>query len=260
MNNITNKKLKGINEWADFIGFSLLFDNPGDSLRIMDCGLLKVNCILHDHKLKLYKILNDLLNQTIPNMPPNDYLFCPLPFSSYHMTVLDLINYDNLNRLNERYIPIFKNYLNGFCNSFHNDHEFHSIIYESILFTDVNWDINFKFNKLTKWSNKVLVARLIPTDRNSKDQLKILEIERKKIIDKFKSKYGNFFSTHISDFKPHISLGYFANKEYGALITEEIIESWSQEFKNHLQDNTINFQSIRLYGFTNMATYFRKSG
>ena len=72
--NITNNKLKELNNWADFRGFSLLFDNPEGNLKTLDCGLFKINCSPRDPQLKFYYLLNNLLKEIIPQLPAKNHL------------------------------------------------------------------------------------------------------------------------------------------------------------------------------------------
>lgn len=256
MNDISNSKLSGINKWANFRGFSLLFDNPGDNYNLLNCGLIKVNCKNDEIKSIFYSKLYEKLIEIIPDFPANDYLFCPLPLSSYHVTFWDGANCDNEKKLNSDCFQLFHNYLHGFPSTFQIIQDFHSLIYLSLLTINSNMGIEFEFDKLTNWG-KVLVARLKPIENETINRLNKIKVERNKLTTNFKDKYGNIFSKHWENYSPHVSLGYFANQDYGKLLNKDLLDKWKEMFKNQLSGLTINFSSISLYGFTNMITFFK---
>ncbi|MCZ6679696.1 MAG: hypothetical protein O7E52_20900 [Candidatus Poribacteria bacterium] len=61
---------------------------------------------------------------------------------------------------------------------------------------------------------------------------------------------------NLSSYDPHVSLGYFANKEHAELATPQI-EKWTDAFKKETSGQTITSGSNSLYGFTDMATFLR---
>jgi hypothetical protein len=257
VNNVKNKKLAGLCKWAKYHGFSLLFDNPGDSFKEMTDGLLKINCLNSDPKLLFYALLEKALSDIIPSMPGKGDLFCPLPLYSYHVTVWDGVNDGNVGKIKPGYIKVFQDYLQGFPGSFHMGPGFHPIINQSLLMAASIGNITFKFSKLSNWGNNVLVAGLIPADDASKNKLRCIKEKRIALTIKFKEKYGDCFSDHWNKYSPHVSLGYFANKDYGS-ETAGLINGWTESFRKKLRDCTITFQDISLYGFTDMATLFKR--
>ena len=89
MPKITNHKIADLRPiWADYRGFSLLFDNPNPKENLLDIGnnLHKINCSKRDTSIEFYQVLNEGLDNLGLGNSANDYLFCPLPFSYYHVT------------------------------------------------------------------------------------------------------------------------------------------------------------------------------
>ena len=97
MNLISNPKLKSLQpDWAEFKGFSLLFDNPGNALTPMN-GLNKIDCsddTIDD--LRLYNALAQSMAALGPDKMMNACLLCCLPPQSYHVTLWDGVNDGNI--------------------------------------------------------------------------------------------------------------------------------------------------------------------
>ena len=91
---------------------------------------------------------------------------------------------------------------------------------------------------------------LKPADQQSERLLKEIENHREEL-------YKNF-PTNIkySEYTPHVTLGYFANKESAQLATP-LVSDWAKTFEEAVKDLTITYHSISLYGFTDMITFFK---
>lgn len=256
MNDITLKKLAGLNNWAAYHGFSFLFDNPGDNnYHPLDCGVIKIDCKEDEKKTLLYAKAFDTLSDLIPEFPNNGYLFCRVPLSSYHVTFWDGVTDSNIIKL-ENHSDIFKNYLMGFKKSLRETQPFHDLLNSDLQNINSNVDIEFEFDQLDNWGDQVLVARLKSTNESASN-LKELIQKRKGLTKKFITEYGNVFMDGYEKYSPHFTLGYFANKEYGKLFTKDLLNELGEIFKNKLINQTIKFSSIGLYGFTDMTTFFK---
>ena len=101
---ITNTKVAGLEaKWASFRGFSLLFDNPGESLSPKETNLKQIDCPLDEQKdLQFYRCLNRWIDKVGRQKLINTYMFCPLPFNSYHVTVWDGLNDANVHKISDK--------------------------------------------------------------------------------------------------------------------------------------------------------------
>jgi hypothetical protein len=61
-----------------------------------------------------------------------------------------------------------------------------------------------------------------------------------------------------SGYTPHVTLGYFANEKYAELATPEV-DRWTELAREIVGHRTITFDSIDLYGFVDMVTFFKRS-
>ena len=114
-------------------------------------------------------------------------------------------------------------------------------------------DISFRFGNLEVWGNQVLVARLRPADKTSERHLKDLSERRAALSKSAEDQLGVGFSQNYS---PHISLGYFANEEQGQRA-HACREHWTERFTARLNESIITYSSVRMYGFTDMISFFK---
>jgi hypothetical protein len=123
----------------------------------------------------------------------------------------------------------------------------------SSLCTKRNWNINFQFDQLNIWNNSVLVISLRP-HLNSKLIFDQLCEDRCQLNKQFHNRFHVFTDSEV--YRPHISLGYFANEE-GAQKAFDLLDQWNTLFKNALQDNILSFNSANIYALTDMIHFFK---
>jgi hypothetical protein len=220
---ITNPKVKSmIPEWAPFKGFSLLFDNPNESA--------------------LYDTICDISDILTPAL--KGFSFCPLPRSSYHITVWDGINDGNLSQISSENQYRFKQLLENKSNSILDGLELQQV-------TDME-PITFEVEKFTIWSNFVLVAKLKPATLNDERVYESFVEKRMALINRFKVKFG--FNSTRPFYEPHISIGYFANITLAGICSVRD-EQINELFLHQLVGKTIQFKTCSLYGFYEMAHF-----
>lgn len=253
MSRITNSKIG----FKYFPGFSILFDNPGKkTLCPFGNGgnILKMNCLLEEEaRLDLYAKLHLGLRKikTLEDLR-RKYLFFELPQSSLHVTVWDGLNHENKRSIDMNYWNDVETFLLGIPYSLLDDCKFTEIPKNSPVF-ETDMEITFVFDKLAVWGDSVLVAQLKPSDNKSLSTSNKIEAQREKLYKRFQKKFG------LSDwfeFSPHIALGYFGNKETAQLFKLRS-KHWNKIFKSYLIDSSITFESMAIYGFTDMENFFR---
>ncbi len=249
---VTNPKITEQLDWADFRGFSLLFDNPGNSLTPMTGDLQKVHCHFSgDKSLQLYKALNDALETLNPFFLKGEYLFCALPPSSFHVTAWDGLNDLNKSGLAlENYIKL-QAFLNNLPNALTIENELIHPAFHSSMCGDTN-GLTFAFGGIRLLKNQALVALLKPADVASEKTVATIASQRNGL----NMHYHALGADMREAFVPHISLGYFAN-EHEAKRVLPLLEQWQTIFGDHLFGKRITFDSISPYGFTDMSTFFK---
>ena len=253
MPTITNNKVASLEpRWAPFAGFSLLFDNPGNSL-VVEGGISRISAApTPNGALGLYTGLAKAIEDLDRECLRETYLFCPLPANSYHVTVWDGVNADNISSLNPAVYSDWSQFLSGLERSLMTPPVSMSVVAHANLRKWIG-NITFRFDKLTLWGNKVLVARLIPADEASNNSLQALLTCRGSLSEAAQREIGIKISETYS---PHISLGYFANAEY-ANAANTYVEEWTKQVKAKLTQVSISFTTLDIYGFTDMANFFK---
>lgn len=155
--------------------------------------------------------------------------------------------------ISDNYKYLAGNLLKNLTESLSENNEFFRNEKKSIII-DMEEEIEFKFEKLIKYGDAAIVANLKPFDYKSEIILEKIKKQREALIIKYKETFG--LQTSQLEYSPHISLGYFANKELGKL-TDLIIEKWNEEFKNSLENYKITFKSNGIYVFNDMVSYFK---
>ncbi len=254
---ITQNKVAGFEpRWASFARFSLLFDNPGKPLVQKEDGGLPKICVSpvkdEEGDLAFYFGIEKALEKIGRDLVIQTYHFCPLPTSSYHVTVWDGINNDNISSVKLDVRSEWSAFLEGLPNSLSAPPALMNVIKGSNL---MQWNekISFQFEKLMLWGNQVLVARLRPADTSSKQNIEELIRHRADLSNIAEQKFRVPFS---QSYAPHISLGYFANQEY-AYLAHGRIEQWKENFMAELTDSVITYTSLDIYGFTDMASFYK---
>ena len=255
MSIVTQPKVQGFwPRWASFKGFSLLFDSPGQSTSPFAGGLVKLDCQVHAAtEQDFYGRLVTSLEKIGLDMLINTYLFCPLEPYSYHTTAWDGLNDGNAAGVMEEQKRPLRHYLDQFPHSFTTDTLFTEGIAQSPLVTET-WEIQFQLDYLAKWDNVGLAAALKSADPASTTRYEQLEQARYKLYDLFETRFG---LSMRSEFTAHVSLGYFANKEL-AETASPCVARWQDIIQRELDGVTITYQTISLYGFTDMITFFKR--
>lgn len=251
MFSITNAKVAGfIPRWADFRGFSILFDPPGDGLTSTGPYLTLACDVEADPELGFYRALRDGLTRLDPDLLASAYLFCPLPPPSYHVTVWDGANDGNKSFVAPDRRPALDRLLAGLPDALAQPHEMTEAALASPLVRRPDWDIEFRFSHLS--IRGALVARLVPTEASQEVYAEFVG-ERHRLNDSFHEAFG---IVAYEDYTPHVSLGYFANRE-GAQMARPSLPDWNALFAERMQGLTLTFRQASLYGFTDMATFFK---
>ena len=243
---ITNSKLKSFAPtWSRFHGFSLLFDNPGENLR--DDG--KYNTLTTRLEIEFYAALTQALARIGGSLLTNTYLFAPLPSNSYHVTAWDGINYENIADVHADYRQQAADFLAELPHSIAFATPFTELVNKSPLLQNQQM-LTLCFDKLYIWGNNVLVAALRPAE-DCIMQFDTLKQKRAAHNEKFAEEFG---CSAFANYTPHVSLGYFANQESAQLASARLSE-WRGEFTRIMDRQTLSVSSIRLFGFTDMATF-----
>lgn len=233
---ITQAKVAGLEpRWSRFPGFSLLFDNPASAWT------------------GFYSRLHEAMLQLAPEVTVDAHAFCPLPFDSYHVTVWDGVNAANLGALRaER--EAWTAFLAALPGSATAEPASIGVVRNSALATQPCGPIRFTFLDLQNWFDEALVARLQPDGEDSAQRFARLVDARRALAAEAQHTLG---MSPRERFQPHVTLGYFANGDGGARA-REAHPAWQAQFAAALEGATLEFTSIGLYTFADMAAFQRR--
>ena len=230
---ITNPKLAALDpRWAPFRGFSLLFENPAD------------------------RAFYDALQNGISRLASSDlvvsHLLCLLPPVSFHVTVWDGINDGNLGNVCPEYRDAWSRFLDTIPRpEFVGD--LFSEVRSSELVSRQDWKLALRCEQVENWSCVSMVARLVPNDAESKKTLAWLASARNDLSMAHGARFGVY--PH-PDFVPHVTLGYFANRDL-ASRSERAVAEWNEVLLARTSGLVLRFNRIAPSVFTDMASFGR---
>lgn len=240
--------------YRSFPGFSLLFDPPDIEANTlaMDEDLRKLVCSPEHPQLGLFRNLRETLEGIGLDRLAGDYGFLDLPFYSYHVTAWDGLNRWNQNEVEEEHREILERTLLKIPYGLDNDHPLLKLPRKSLLMRG-EWPIGFKFRQLAILRGSVMIALLEAADEDSQELLDRLAEHRLLLYRHYRAQTG---LQQWIDCMPHVTLGYFAN-ETGGRSACEALSVWQQTFNEKLAGETLTFNDISLYGFTDMENFYR---
>jgi hypothetical protein len=252
---LTNDKIAGFEpRWAPFRGFSLLFDNPDDSFARTGARLDLAGAD-RARGASFYRDLHGSVSRLGRDFLLNTSLLCLLPPGSYHVTVADGVNDGNVNGLAEEYRPSVRELLAGLPDSLGRAHVLTDLFLSSPLVADWDEEVRLQLGALANWSDISVVAELVPADPASASALGRLTAERARLLQACRERFG-LATADPGRFVPHVTLGYFANREWARGLSPRLPE-WLSALAGELL-GFLSFRRVSLYGFTDMASFFKQ--
>ncbi len=246
---ITEPKIAGLTpRWARFPGFSLLFDAPGNPYR-PENGVETLACdVDEDPALGFFRRVLQGLDSLNSDRLLHAYGLCTLPTSSYHVTAFDVANVADLSRCHASVRDGLRTTLDRLPASA----AFDDALLDGVeAFAAQEWNLTFGFGDLCHWGGAIVV-RLEPHDDGAFGRF---VAEREALSQRYRQALGVGAS---ESYTPHLSLGYFMNST-GAELATARRQDWNDAVRSVVDDATITFKTASLYGFVDMATFFRRN-
>lgn len=249
MISITEPKIAGLTpRWAPFPGFSLLFDPPGSALR-HEGAIESLACdVVGDPALEFYRRMHRGLQSLDPDRLLQSYGLCPLPSASYHVTAYDVANVADLARCRVE----ARDGLRAMLDRLPAPEAFdEGLLVRAHEFARTEWNLTFGFGEFCHWGG-VIAVRLRP---QSEEAFGRFVEARAALSQDYRANYGVGAG---ESYTPHVTLGYFMNPQ-GAELAVVHRSGWEEAVRSAVGEATITFRTASIYGFTDMATFFRKA-
>ena len=226
--------------WNSFPGFSLLFDigaehhKQDELLEHLDytSGIPVFDVLAHEVQTGLKEL--------------SQHSFCPLPKSSYHVTVWDGLNCENSSSLNLAGQDKFRTAVLKLPESL-------TVIASE--FADCEFPegtIKFCIEAM-EVRGTAIVAALTSEGKAMQSALTEVERFREALSKDWQDRFGKPL---LLPWRPHISLGYFADLATVPAALS-ILEERQVQFLAPLAGLRLELNHISLYGFSDMASFFK---
>jgi hypothetical protein len=238
-----------------FEGTSWIFDNPGNSLKPHECGLLVLACDLNDPRHALYRSLREGLNERLKVVQIMDrYNFRPLPPRAMHVTVCDHVNPFNIDELASPAREEYRSFLKALPASL--VHPPPGLLPPAEFFPALKegGGIRFRYKRMEILMKELALVVLVePSDAKSRkvsEQISALRGE----VDK--SELARIGKPPTPAREPHVTLGYFTSEGYAEAARKELV-GWDEKLRDGADAHTIDFRSEHLYAFGDMTEFLR---
>jgi hypothetical protein len=240
---ITNAKVASlVPTWRRYHGVSVLFDNPGTRPPRGVVPLVDIP-VINPQLQRLY----DGLARAVTNLDEawrNRHGLCLLPRHSYHVTVCDGPNQHSR-------VSCVSALLEGLPTSLDRLPRCLAVMTGArVLAVVPDNPVTLAVSEIVVWGH-VLAARLLSVDSNSEGALDRIAAARVELTDDLWTE----LRLRTQWWRPHVSLGYFPNRD-AASAAGEALPPACLGLPAAL-DTSITFASAAVYGFTDMASFFR---
>jgi hypothetical protein len=240
---ITNEKVADLSpRWQRYPGFSLLFDNPGDSLKPSGAHQL----LATSRSVVFYRRLYDAV--AISRLS-GIRAFCMLPYAALHVTALDGLNAGNVNGASPSIRERAQAYITRLPDSLGERPPFVEHLRTSKL-TGRSWALTFEVEDLVIWGESVLAARLRPAP-GAQPAFARFKRRRRALRHSYADRFG---VAGRAPYVPHVTLGYFANRPAARRARRLLGEEAGVIAQKALEERMV-LSHVRLYAFTDMATF-----
>lgn len=250
-----NPKISAVEaRWARFPGFTLLFDNPGQSCRSTEFGPL-LDCRPEgDPALSLYAALARGLASLDLQTAMFRHGFCPTPSASYHVTAWDGLNPALDAQLKPEVLQRARACYGALPEATDAERGFLAELQPAIQALQAQLPIRMKYAALRNTPGVGLVADVAPADNASAQAFERLQAVRLEVAQAAAQRWGAAYTTAL---QPHITLGYYANAADTRPLDPEL-PAWNTALAAACEGLTLEFSSLGFYAFTDMARFYRR--
>lgn len=248
MHKVTNEKIGSVAmsgssvTWKFFPGWSLLFDNP---VEFSERWNIAAEC-------PFYQAIDQVLDEIGKQHLFEHHGLCLTPLESYHATYWDGLNPKVLQEPEFRRKKELVRMLRSLGQRSSFPSRWLQRIEGAIKEANTILPISFVAGKFVESGRDGMYVSLQPKRQVDVDNLGHLEAVRAQLASWASDAWGWAYRHHL---RPHVTVGYFANLLSGVAVTGEL-DHWNQILLKNTKGHSIEFDSISLYRFNDMASFW----
>lgn len=250
---ITNAKLSSVAPpvWRRYAGASLLYDGPGAAASF---GVEPLEELAARHRDdRLYRRLRALAGEFAAEARACGVEVCLVPAHTYHVTLCDGAHEGVRTSVHAAYREEVGATLDEVPDSL----LWSNSVMRLLRDPEIRWrvwrdPITFRVEDVGAWGH-ALVARLAPAGERSLAAKARHEASREEFAARLRSRVG----VEVQPWRPHVTLGYFANGDDADRAREELVPGWQAAVQARTEEVSVTFHSASVYGFTDMVSYWR---
>lgn len=253
MVDITTGKLRAVSPpaWRPYPGVSVLYTDPG-SAGVSGVEPLDTASGTRHGDRRLYDHLYAVAEEIDASLSAGDVPFGRLPRHTYHVTLCDGVNQGTRSRVHRSLRDEVASTLDAMPDSL----LWTTTLLRLLQDRELQWTVrrnpvSYRVETLRVWGH-VLVASLEPADQRSEAAKAAHEACRSDLVARLAARLG----VRIQPWRPHVTLGYFANEDAAAHARDHVLPEWQDRVGERVA-SSVTFRSASVHGFTDMVSFWR---
>jgi hypothetical protein len=249
---VTNPKLTGSDppEWRPYPGVSLLYD---DTAAAGSRGLALLTSPYADRGEPLYGALEHIGREAAGRFRAAQVGYVPLPSRTFHVTLCDGVHRGN----HAQVAPAAINAVDAVFDNLPDSLLRPSPVLRLLADPELLWcvwtrPVTLRAGELCVLGS-VLGVTVEPADDRSAASLDAHRVAR----DKLAARWDAWTGLSTQPWRPHVSLGYFANEEGGTHARERLLPGLRPLVGKRARTSSVTFSSASVYGYIDMAAFYR---
>lgn len=254
MAEITTRKLNNVSPpaWRPYPGLSVLYTDPG-ATAVSGIEPLETASQARRGDRRLYDHLHAIAEEIDASLSDDGVAFCKLPRHTYHVTLCDGVNEGTRTRVRRE----LRDEVAGTLDALPDSLLWTTTVLRLLQDRELQWTVRrhpvrFRVEALHVWGH-VLVAGLEPADDRSAAAKAAHEACRSDLVARLAARLG----VRIQPWRPHVTLGYFANEDAGTHAREHELPQWQDRACERAEALSVTFRSASVHGFTDMVSFWR---
>lgn len=238
--------------WRAYPGLSILYDDPGSAAL---SGVQPLEALPRNRsgQERLYDRLRRVVEDLASSAGQAEDALGLLPRHTYHVTLCDGVNEGTRRHVRAEAQGEVARTLDELPDSLLWTNDVLRLLRDPELYWSV-WchPVSFRVDRLCLWGH-ALAASLEPADERSVAAKAAHEASRHELAARLHDRLG----VPSQDWQPHVTLGYVANDAAAAHVRDHVLAGWQETVRERTAGLSVTFRAASLYGFTDMASFWR---